>query len=215
MSKKTTVLAVALAGIFSASAAQAELSGNVAASSDYVWRGITQTNHASAVSGGIDYAHSSGLYVGGWASNIAADTEIDLYGGYGYELSNGLGLDAGYIAYVYPANTIADFNEVYFGLSYAMVSAKVSYDTDNKDIYSEIAVSHSTMGLDLGFHVGSYTWDQEVIGSKEDYIDYNVSVGKSVGEWAWTATLNGVDQGLDGSDVNVFPYFSISRSFDL
>ncbi len=215
MSRKTTMLAAALAGIFVAGAAQAELSGNIAASSDYVWRGITQTNHASAVSGGIDYAHSSGLYVGGWASNIAADTEIDLYGGFGYELGNGLGLDAGYIAYVYPANTIADFNEVYFGLSYAMVSAKVSYDIDNKDIYSEVALSHSTMGLDLGFHVGSYTWDQEVIGSKEDYIDYNVSVGKNVGDWAWTATLNGVDQGLDGSDVNVFPYFSVSRSFDL
>ena len=45
--------------------------GNVGFASQYVFRGLSQTNGKSAVQGGLDYAHSSGLYVGTWLSNIS------------------------------------------------------------------------------------------------------------------------------------------------
>jgi uncharacterized protein (TIGR02001 family) len=40
------------------------LTGNLTLVSDYRFRGISQSYKLPAVQGGIDYAHSSGLYVG-------------------------------------------------------------------------------------------------------------------------------------------------------
>ena len=43
---------------------------NVGLFSQYVFRGISQTNEKPAIQGGFDLGHKSGLYVGTWASNI-------------------------------------------------------------------------------------------------------------------------------------------------
>jgi len=121
-----TLLASAL--LASAGVAQAELSANVAAVSNYLWRGVSQTGDKAAVQGGIDYSHESGLYAGTWASNIdfdgsdeAVDTtgdgnldtfvsgdskanaEIDLYAGFGNDIGDtGISYDIGAIYYYYP-----------------------------------------------------------------------------------------------------------------
>src|SRR5262249_56877167 len=67
------------------------LSANVGLFSQYVFRGISQTNEKPAVQGGFDVGHKSGFYVGTWASNISwlsdanpdvsAPIEWDFYGG--------------------------------------------------------------------------------------------------------------------------------------
>lgn len=44
------------------------VTANVGVTTDYVFRGITQTSHNAALQGGVDYAHSSGFYVGLWGS---------------------------------------------------------------------------------------------------------------------------------------------------
>ena len=63
-----SILATAL--LAGAGVAQAELSANIGVASNYYFRGITQTDDGAAVSGGIDYNHESGFYVGTWMSNI-------------------------------------------------------------------------------------------------------------------------------------------------
>src|SRR3954463_3838966 len=45
--------------------------GNVGLFSQYIFRGLTQTDRNPAVQGGFDYAHKSGFYAGTWASNIS------------------------------------------------------------------------------------------------------------------------------------------------
>jgi len=50
--------------------ANAAVEANIGATSNYVWRGVTQTNDAVAVQGGIDYRHEVGFYAGTWASNV-------------------------------------------------------------------------------------------------------------------------------------------------
>jgi len=45
--------------------------GNVGLYSQYVFRGISQTNEKPALQGGFDLGHKSGFYVGTWASNIS------------------------------------------------------------------------------------------------------------------------------------------------
>lgn len=156
-----------------AAPAQAEVSMNIGATSNYIWRGVTQTSDASAVSGGVDYSHDAGIYVGTWASNITGGYELDLYAGYAGEMS-GIGYDVGYISYGYPNDTTLDFSEVYLGVSYDMFSAMVSYDSDNSNMYAEVGAEFALPeDLTLGLHAGSYNFD---IGT--DYTDYSVSLSK-------------------------------------
>jgi uncharacterized protein (TIGR02001 family) len=124
---KKSLLALAVLGTLSASAA-AQLSYNIGVVSDYRYRGITQTNFNPALQGGIDYAHSSGFYVGAWGSTISwikdtgnslrnggntmtgfsagSNIEIDLYGGFKGNITKDLGFDVGVLQYWYPGNKL-------------------------------------------------------------------------------------------------------------
>jgi len=97
------------------------VSGSATLSSDYRFRGVSQTNKEMAVQGGFTLAHESGLYVGAWAANLAgwgtfggANIELDLYTGYKAQLSDDIALDAGLTWYMYPGGADnTDFAEPY------------------------------------------------------------------------------------------------------
>ena len=143
MNSKTKLAVAAMLAVVSASTfAQAAkspwtISGNAGLFSDYRFRGYTQTGYKPAFQGGFDIAHSSGLYIGNWNSNVeqglynGASLEMDFYGGYKGSLGN-FGYDVGYLYYYYP-NTGAlgtskiKNGEFYVGGSYGPVSAKWSY----------------------------------------------------------------------------------------
>ncbi|MGD8932676.1 MAG: TorF family putative porin, partial [Chromatiales bacterium] len=103
---KTTATAASIALLGLSSTAFAEVSMNLGVTSNYVWRGVTQTDDKPAISGGVDWSGDSGLYAGAWASNVdfgsCCETtyELDLYGGYKGEISD-FGYDAGLIYYTY------------------------------------------------------------------------------------------------------------------
>ena len=74
---------LALAG--AASAQELKASYNIGVTSDYVFRGVSQTQEDPAIQGGVDLSYGVG-YAGVWASNVdfgASDpsTEIDFYAG--------------------------------------------------------------------------------------------------------------------------------------
>jgi hypothetical protein len=115
--------------------------GNATLVSDYRFRGISQTFKLPAVQAGFDYAHSSGVYLGTWASNVSnnvyangAGLEWDLYGGYKFEVAKDITADIGLLYYWYPG---AKFNtagqdkynntELYGALSYGNFTAKYSH----------------------------------------------------------------------------------------
>ena len=110
----------------------AEVTANAAVSSNYFWRGITQTADKAQVSGGIDYGHSSGFYAGTWASNVdfggdSPSYELDFYTGYSGRTGD-IGYDVGYIYYAYPdATGSSDFGEIYGALSWHWLEGKLSY----------------------------------------------------------------------------------------
>ncbi len=194
MSKSLVVASVLAAGSLSSGAAMAEVTANIGATSNYMWRGITQTADGAAVSGGMDYAHESGAYVGTWGSNTAfGSPELDLYLGYAGEMS-GIGYDVGYISYMYPNTSAADFSEVYVGASYEMFSAKLSHDSDNKNTYIEAAVDFD-LGNDfgMGVHFGSNNSD-----GGTDFTDYSVSVSK--GDFSLALSDNSENVALGQSD---------------
>ena len=76
---KWFALAISTSCLF-AGPAMAELTGNIGVANNYIWRGVTQSDDESAVSGGIDYKNKSGLYAGTWFSNMSNSSyEHDLY----------------------------------------------------------------------------------------------------------------------------------------
>ena len=95
------------------------ITANVTVASNYIYRGLTQTNNKPAIQGGFDYAHESGFYVGNWNSNISwisdgyggvgsaghsvsAPIEMDFYGGFKKELiGEGFASDLGVLQYYY------------------------------------------------------------------------------------------------------------------
>jgi uncharacterized protein (TIGR02001 family) len=140
--KKVLLAILAMAGI---TAAHAQVTGNLGLTSDYRFRGISQSQNAPAVQGGIDYAHSSGLYIGNWNSSVSsqvytngAGVESDLYAGYKKDVYKGITIDVGSYNYFYPRATSAgtgsnfDTYEAFAGVGYKdLVSAKYSRTLGN------------------------------------------------------------------------------------
>ncbi len=114
---------------------------NVAGTSDYVFRGVSQTEEEPAISGGVDVTVGS-FYAGTWASNVAfpgdgdTNAEIDLYGGIRPEVA-GWNLDLGVVGYLYtsqPNGADYDYVELKAAASRAIgpvtVGAAVYYSPD-------------------------------------------------------------------------------------
>ncbi len=142
-----TILAVALSAVTaSAFAADAPapapsdfaFSGSLTFANDYRVRGISQTYKEPAVQGEFDIAHSSGLYAGLWASNVASgllngsSIEMDGYGGYKGKISDDLSYDIGAIYYYYPGQTAGTTTintwDVYAGATYKWFNVKYTQD---------------------------------------------------------------------------------------
>ena len=141
-----TLLALLAAGASVALAADDPLSFNLGATTDYRYRGISQTRLEPALQGGMDYASPSGWYLGTWGSTIQwikdngvkGPVELDLYGGYRGEIHKDLGYDLGLLQYAYVGNKLTDTGgggvyknanttELYGALNYGPVTAKLSY----------------------------------------------------------------------------------------
>ena len=183
--------------------AESPLTANIAVGSNYIWRGVTQTGDLSAVSGGVDYAHASGAYVGVWQSNLSAGQyEQDVYAGYGFE-AGPVGLDVGYIAYQYPLGTGANFEEIYVNASYDMFNAGLALDSKNKNTYISAGAEFEVKkDLTMAVTFGSYTGD-----GVTDYTHTQLSLSKD--DFSIAYDTNDVS----GSKARLS--VSYSKSFDL
>jgi uncharacterized protein (TIGR02001 family) len=147
---KKLLLASALAVAIAAPAAPVlaqdsphTFTANVGLFSEYIFRGVTQTAEDPAVQGGFDYAHSSGFYVGTWASNVSwlrdfgiytsSSLEWDFYGGFKRNFGDtDFYFDVGTIYYDSPGNRASgaispDTWELYAGFGWKWLGLKYSY----------------------------------------------------------------------------------------
>ncbi len=109
-----TAAAVLLAGA-SISANAVTVTGNVGYVSDYLFRGISQTNEGMALQGGLNLNSDSGFYLSTWGSNIKfgdGSMELDVLAGWTGKVSNDWTLDVGVMQYRYPNgdNATTEFN---------------------------------------------------------------------------------------------------------
>jgi uncharacterized protein (TIGR02001 family) len=199
--KKLLLALFAMAGI---TAAHGQVSGNLGLTSDYRFRGISQSQNAPAVQGGVDYNHSSGLYIGNWNSSVSSQVytngsgvESDLYAGYKKDIYKGITIDVGTYNYFYPRATTAaktgsnyDTYEAFVGLGYGPVSAKYSQTLGNgyfgtanakntnytqADIAQSLAPLSATL-KDVTF-LAHYGRTNVANSSTLDYNDMNVGLG--------------------------------------
>ena len=188
MNKLALACGVAMLGL--SSVAAADVSMNIGATSNYIWRGLTQTNNDSAISGGLDYTHASGFYLGTWASTAnwapGMTYELDLYGGFSGEYK-GFGYDASILRYSYDQDVNADFTEFGLSGSWQFLSAGLNYtfSADNSDqegdMYYYAGVSFDLpQDFSIGGTVGHYNFDDS---SLEDYSHYQVDLTKSAGDF--------------------------------
>lgn len=145
--------------LLAAQGAQAEWSATLAGTTDYDFRGISQTEGDPALLGSVDW--SSGLfYASLWGSNVDfgtdvdGDIEIDVVLGLAGEFSDNLGWDVGATYYYYPSSSdgsskvgISNYYEVYAGGNWGPVDARLWYSDNYYD-----------RGDDGWYLEGNFTW---------------------------------------------------------
>lgn len=197
--------------------AHAETSVNIGVTSNYMWRGVTQTNDAPAIQGGLDYSHPSGFYLGTWTSNAdfadpagspasRSEYEVDLYGGYAGD-AGPLGYDVGVFYYAYPLSDDINFVELGASASYEILTAGLYYTLDGEadepsaftegDIYYYAGAGFELpRDFALGLTVGNYVFDNLAPGADDEYVHYNATVSKGLGdlgEIAFALDVNDMD----------------------
>lgn len=209
MNKLNKILAVSLlasatTGVSGVVLAESPLTANVAMGSNYIWRGKTQSGDLSAVSGGVDYAHASGAYVGLWQSSLSTGTyEQDLYAGYSFD-AGPVGLDIGYISYAYPLATAGNFDEVYLNATFKMLKVGAAIDSKNKNTYMSVGADFEVKkDLTMGVMFGS----NDANGTASDYTHYQLSLSKN----DFTIAYDQNDTTGSKARLSV----SYSKSFDL
>ena len=141
--QKNTLLVAVLGALFAlpalaeeaASTSPHTFTGNVGIVSDYVFNGISQNYRQPALQGGFDYAHSSGIFLGTWASTISgnqytnASMEWDVYGGYNGKVNDDTGYSVGLMGVFYPNGQASptkkwDTTEFNIGATYKGLNVK-------------------------------------------------------------------------------------------
>jgi uncharacterized protein (TIGR02001 family) len=203
---------------FSITSVQAAVTANVGVTSNYVFRGETQTDDGAAIQGGVDFSHEVGFYLGAWASNVdfpganADGFEVDLYGGIKFNIGNNMALDVGYISYQYTDSNLNDVSEIYFGFIFNELS--ITYfdgDVDNtNNDYNYIDVKFSpSLPYDMKLLL-HYGYKDNEGSSNVD--DASIGISKDFGAFEGSATFTTIDG--TGNDDEKF-FLMITKSFDI
>jgi len=207
-------------------------SSTIAFATEYVFRGISQSDEDVAIQASLDWSHESGLYTGFWSSNVdfpndsTAQIELNVYGGRSGEYK-GVTYDVMVLGYVYPgADRDRDFDFVEFSLAlghrfpWASVNTAVAI---SPDYFGSSGVGAHVSGgvgvpIPLDFleryriavdtHVG-----YQDISTGGSYVHWDVGLGGQLLGFDLDLRYvgNDVDSPLDEDDDGVV--FSFSRQF--
>ena len=199
--------------IVSSYASAVEISANASLSSDYIWRGMTQTQGDLAVSGGFDLSTDMGFYIGTWASNAGGNgtdysMELDVYLGFSGEMAENMTYDVGYISVTYPGDNSADFEEAYIAFNIYGLNILYSDGQDDGPAYSEVAY-----GVDAGPGTFSISYGEYEQYGSNTLVGYDWGVGDfTVGFYYYDfeGKTTGKNKGMADDDG---AYVSLSRSF--
>lgn len=196
---KAAILAALLAApafSFAQEAEESNFSWNAGVVSDYVFRGVSQSNRDVAFQGGLDYAFGdSGFYAGAWGSNVdfqafdGPSIELDAYVGYNTDLGDNFNLDVMLTRYTYHGAESTygniDYNELITAFTMNDVATlTVGYTNDYSNTGEDVTYVNLGNSWDLGndFSLNAgfgRTFASDAISG--DYNDWNVGVSKTFG----------------------------------
>ena len=168
---------------------QTALTANLAISTDYLFRFVSQTMEEPALSGGLDWSADNGFYLGVWGSNVDfgddAHLEMDFYGGYAHKFESGWSVDAGVIDYEYfDDKTNDNILEVFGSVGWGPASFSVYYEVEHGGYYwFEGSLEHGIGSVGLTATVGRLEPDQ---GS--GYSGWSLAAGLPVSEFDLSLT---------------------------
>lgn len=186
-----------------------EFSATAGFTSDYVFRGQSQTDENPAVQGSLDWAHDSGVYLGVWGSNVdfddgdQAQVEVDFYGGYSNTVYDALTYDVFAVYFAYPGADDSlnyDYWEIGMGLGYDFGFASVggSFAWAPDDYFGGSGTGVNGVGtvsvpLPVGDGPIALSIDGEV---GRQFIEDNATFGTPDYTW-WSIGLSASVEGFD------------------
>ena len=212
MNLKGLIILPALALLPAVSMAQ--WSANVGYVSDYIYRGIFQTE--SSASAGIDYEGENGFYVGTWGADVGDGIETDLYFGYGGG-SGDFSYSVGWTGYYYSDDFDGTYEEFNLSLGYGFV--ELGFNVGGFDPVSKAEASTDYTFTSLTFNIPG-----------DMYLTYGSHGDDASGsylEFGYGFELSGFDLGIglisstgleplttsSGGEKALF--FSIGKGFDI
>jgi len=194
------------------------LSGEVTATSQYRFRGVSQSDEDPALQGQLTLTHTSGFYAGAFASTLdgfgkkgGADAELDLFAGYRADLGSGMNLDAGLLYYAFPGGDgPQDFLEPYASLSgtlgpvTATLGAAYAPDQDalagdNLYLRADADASVPFTPVTVRAHLGRSSGAGTPLTPAADYLDWSIGADYVLGPV--TLGLDYVDTDLSGAEA--------------
>ncbi len=228
--KKLLIGSVATAMAFCGGVSAKDIEANIALSSEYVFRGISQSDENPAISGGFDYSFDNGIYLGTWASSIDfgddfdTSTEIDLYAGYAFDLTEGVTLDLSAIYFVYPGETDElNYVEYVASVSFGDAALGVVFSPDYLNAGDSAYVLNAdysfglTKAVSLDVHAGYINGGDGVAGeaNDDDYFEYSLGVSAPFKGLDLSLAFHNtdIDSGSSEDLADERVVFSLSKSF--
>lgn len=192
------------------------ITGGATLTSDYRFRGISQSDKRVAIQGTLTVSHSSGFYVGTWGSSIddyianGGDAEVDLFGGF-KKTFNGTTVDVGMLYYYYPGSggINSDFFEPYANVSHTFGPVGVKVGTNfawkqhglasvhSRDdafyLYGELSAAIPKTGLTITGHVG-HSFDRDYITFSRPYTDWTLTAAYTLKQFTISGSYVDTDR---------------------
>lgn len=194
------------------------VTGSAAFTSDYLFRGVSQTSNNAAVQAAMTFTHESGAYFSMWGSSIASGmggSEVDTLLGYSGKAGE-VAYDVGFMRYNYPglndtnAAFEADYNEFYASISTMGAKVGFNYSPDyfnesDKFMYLYASYGTEVAGVGVSASLGMNKFDSAAMmsqalgttGKDDSYMDYKVAASKAIAG----VTIEGAYIGSDIDDM--------------
>ena len=198
-----------------ASEVSAGLSANAGYTSEYYYRGILQKT--SSASAGLDYENGD-FSMGTWAADVGDGLEVDLYGSYGFKLSEEASLSVGATAYLYTGLFDDTYKEINLGFSWSVLSLEVSFgqysgapDDDNE--YAFIGLTYERNGLyaTYGTFDEAFEGDYLEFGYGTSLKDFDLNIALILGSEELSDQADGTGAAREGQAL----VFTITKNFEL
>ena len=169
--------------------------------SNYLIRGLTLTDDAPAVQGDVSLNLWNGAYITAWGSNVtkeAGSAEIDVFAGHKFTYSDDLSLNFSFNFYNFLKASHTNTSEFNVVLQYKILSARVAYTGDyfgssSSSLYYNLALDIDIVkNIFIAMAIGQTQHeDSELAG--EDFLDWKVSLGRSIGEYKLALNVSDTD----------------------